>query len=89
MEEKNNPARDRIWGSEPIGITEAANCKACQDCIYQHPDPEHAYQDDYKKIVCMIYSAERHIMKPDDVLFEGADCEYFESMSEFLKNHPD
>lgn len=80
---------DKIWGEEEIGISEGASCKACKDCVYRHPDPEHPYDFDYQKICCLVYSSERGIMKPDEVLFDGADCEYFESMTEFLKNNPD
>lgn len=34
---------DKIWGEEEIGISEGASCKACKDCVYRHPDPEHPY----------------------------------------------
>lgn len=80
---------DKIWGSEKIGISECATCEKCKDCIYQHPDLEHQSDFDYQKIVCMVYSADKDIMKPDSVLYDGGDCDYFESMTEFLKNNPD
>lgn len=78
---------DKFGGDEPIGIAEANPCKTCQKCCFQHPDPEHANDFDYKKAICMIYTFDRGL-KPTAVMDDEEPCDYFSSMDEILKENP-
>lgn len=71
----------------PIGITPLGGCTQCKDCCFQYPDPEKARSNDYLKAICMIYTPERG-MKPVGVMNDEAKCEYFDSLSQFLAEHP-
>lgn len=80
-------ASAKFGGDEPIGITALEGCEMCKKCCFQHPDPEHAYDFDYKKAICMIYTADRG-MKPVSVMDDEEPCDYFSSMDEILKENP-
>ena len=58
---------DRIKDEVP-GFVRASN-KACQTCMFA-TNPSKCY--------CQIYEKDDGEMKPNGVLFDGADCEYYE-----------
>jgi hypothetical protein len=61
------------WESEMIG-GKPRNPKACMTCLFAHGQPPFA--DTPEKGCCQIY--EYPESKPNEVYFDGRDCEYYE-----------
>jgi hypothetical protein len=61
------------WENEMMG-GKPRNPKACMTCLFSHGQPPFA--DTPRKGCCQIY--EYPDAKPDEVYFDGADCEYYE-----------
>lgn len=83
MAEKND-AWKRI--NEDFAPTFPADDIKCKDCVFRKPD---LVQDGkvivkgYKNGYCKVYTPEISNGKPNDILFEKADCEYYQ------KDEPD
>lgn len=52
------------------------NPRACKTCRFARGAPP--FEDAPEKAYCMIYSRDEGEAKPDEVYYEGADCEYYE-----------
>ncbi len=71
MSEKNIPNdKDVVFGCNAI------NPKHCKTCAFSHGEPPFA--DLPEKAYCMVYARENGISKPNDVYFDGAECEFYE-----------
>jgi hypothetical protein len=66
---------DRI--KDEVLVPVFATNKACKTCIFAHG--EAPWADSPLKNYCMMYEREDGQGKPDDVSYEGADCEYYEA----------
>ncbi|MDO4675127.1 MAG: hypothetical protein Q4A68_00840 [Anaerobiospirillum succiniciproducens] len=70
---KNNPARERIWGSDPMGLMPL--CQQCKDCILQfvsNGDKLNPY--DWAKGYCLAFNEDKGLSKPRDVQTGDKDC---------------
>lgn len=48
----------------------------CKTCKHSHGD--NAFENKPEKAYCIVYNRNRGIMKPDEVLFFGKECKYYE-----------
>lgn len=70
MARENNPHADEVFGCRRI------NPKWCKTCRFARGEPP--FEDAPEKGHCMIYSRGEGESKPDDVYFDGAECEFYE-----------
>lgn len=61
---------DEVWGCRGI------NPKWCQTCMFAHGKPP--FEDLPDKAYCMIYSKDGGEAKPDEVYYDGEECEFYE-----------
>lgn len=61
---------DEVLGCRDI------NPKWCQTCMFAHGKPP--FEDLPDKAHCMIYSENSGEMKPDEVYYDGEECEFYE-----------
>jgi hypothetical protein len=73
MAEKTTLDRLQDESFQPVFATN----KVCQTCTFAHGEPPWA--DSPNKNYCVIYGRNEGEGKPDDVSFDGADCEYYEA----------
>ncbi len=52
------------------------NPKYCKTCMFSHGEPP--FEDLPEKAYCEIYSRDEGIQKPDEVYFDGKECEFYE-----------
>lgn len=65
------------WDNEPLyGVT--ATCEICRSCRFQMKGDVIAY----RKCYCDKYPKEKDILKPKDVMFNGAPCKYYKPKTE-------
>lgn len=52
----------------------------CKNCVYAHgPAP---FEDDPEKAYCLVYSRAKTTGKPNEIYFDGEDCEYHTTEAE-------
>lgn len=59
---KYNESKEEFWGTRGI------NPICCEDCKFN--------EENFKKANCAIYGKVIYGDKPDDVYYDGADCQY-------------
>jgi hypothetical protein len=74
--------RDRLQGGGGSIVSEFASNRACQTCMFARGEPSWDVPDGYEltpdKCFCLMYDPDDLGMKPNDIAFGGADCEFYE-----------
>ena len=63
------------WESEPFA-TVHPNARACETCLFRPTEVDGLKLDRASTDTCGIYEYPKS--KPDDVYWDGADCEFYE-----------
>lgn len=66
----SNLQEDLHFGCKPI------NPEYCKTCIFSRGDPP--FEDSPEKRYCRVFTRESGLRKPNDVYYDGAECEAYE-----------
>lgn len=67
------------YGDEILTDNSALNHFAqCKDCIFRDKTTVRGKECGWNKVYCFIYEEKYHMMKPDDIYENRAECEYYE-----------